>query len=347
MAEGIPGCSTVSLPVVVGLKVSLFLNQELKMVKITDKTQIKGGVDYTFVCSKIPFAVSCSSDLPHQEHNLMDLDLVIKMKIPLKNIKVSRMNLMGRNVRAVGFINQTVQCVHQGKISGTINLQAKVVRNLYEMFDVDCIASSKTYERLVGRKPPPVPDDDTMDTEEDDDESEEGDEDKEDDDEKEENDKDEEDDNPTEAVKDEDDKPSAEADKDEDNNGYKYVECNWDDFIDRNPYDEASLYPGEPIVFGDSDDEDYETAVIKISDRNYASVKVPRPKTPSSPAPRKPSGTKRKETFCKYCFLSGQPISVTYGHNIMDVTCPSMSDEDKERIHGPNWLPKMYGYYDD
>merc|ERR1712102_266208 len=106
---------------------------------------------------------------------------------------------MGRSVRAVGFINQTVQCVHQGKVSGTINLQAKVVRNLYELFDVDCIASAKTYERLVGRKPPPVPDDDTMDTEEDDDE-------------KEENDKDEEDDNPTEAVKDEDDKPSAEAD---------------------------------------------------------------------------------------------------------------------------------------
>ena len=321
------------------------------MVKITEKGQIKGGADYTFVCSKIPFAVSCSSELPHQEHNLIDLDLVIKMKIQLKNIKVSRLSLMGRSVRAVGFINQTVQCVHNGKISGTINLQAKVVRNLYDMFDVDCIASAKTYERLVGRKPPPAPDD-PMDIDEDDEDGEEADKDE---DNKDTTEDDEEDDDPAEADKDKDDKPSVEADKDEDDdNGYKYVECNWDDFIDRTPYDEASLYPGEPIVFGDSDDEDYETAVIKISDRNYATVNVPRsttvpsPLTTSKPAPTKPSapGTKSKGYFCKYCFLSGQPTSVTYGHNIMDVTCPSMSDEDKERIHGPNWLPKMFGYYD-
>ena len=319
------------------------------MVKITDSVQVKGGTDFTFVCSKIPFAVSCSSDLPHQEHNLIDLDLVIKMKIPLKNIKVSRLHLLGRSVRAVGFVNQTEQCVHNGKISGTINLQAKVVRNLYEMFDVDCITSAKTYERLVGRKPPSAPDD-PMDI--DDEDKEEADKDEDD---KERDEDDEEDDKPPEAVKDEENDSSAEADKDEDDgDGYKYVECNWDDFIDRTPYDEASLYPGEPIVFGDSDDEDYETAVIKISDRNYATVKVPRsttvpsPLTTSKPAPTKPSapGTKSKGYFCKYCFLSGQPISVTYGHNIMDVTCPSMTDEDKERIHGPNWLARMYGYPD-
>ena len=320
-------------------------------MKITDSVQVKGGTDFTFVCSKIPFAVSCSSNLPHLEHNLIDLDLVIKMKIQLKNIKVSRLHLLGHSFRAVGFVNQTVQCVHNGKISGTINLQAKVVRNLYEMFDVDCIASAKTYERLVGRKPPPAPDD-PMDTAEDDEHKEEADKDEDD---KESAEDEEENDKPPEAVKDQDDDSSAEADKDEDNDsGYKYIECNWDDFIDRTPYDEASLYPGEPIVFGDSDEEEYENAVIKISERNYATVKVPRPttvpspQTTSKPAPRKPSapGTKRKETFCKYCFLSGQPISVTYGHNIMDLTCPSMTDEDKERIHGPNWLPKMYGYYD-
>ena len=329
-------------------------------MKITDSVQVKGGTDFTFVCSKIPFAVSCSSNLPHLEHNLIDLDLVIKMKIQLKNIKVSRLHLLGHSVRAVGFVNQTVQCVHNGKISGTINLQAKVVRNLYEMFDVDCIASAKTYERLVGRKPPPAPDD-SMDTEEDEDREEAD---------KDEDDKEiagnpEESDTPAEAVKNEEDDPSAKADKDRNDNdddGYKYIECNWDDFIDRNPYDEESVYPGEPRVFVDSDeheeedeeDEDYETAVIKISDRNYATVKVPRsstvpsPQTTSKPTPKKPPapGTKKKETFCKYCFLSGQPISVTYGHNIMDVTCPSMTDEDKERIHGPNWLPKMYGYYD-
>ena len=321
------------------------------MTVITDKVPVKNGADYTFVCSRIPFAVSCSSILPHGDHNLIDMDLVLKMKIPLQRIKVERFSINGETVRTVGVISQTIQCVRHGRISGNIHLQAKVVRNLYDMFDVDCIASAKTYERLVGRKPPPAPDD-PMDIDEDDEDRVEADKDE---DNKDTTDDDEEDDDPAEADKDKDDKPSVEADKEEDDDdGYKYVECNWDDFIDRTPYDEASLYPGEPKVFGDSDDEDYETTVIKISDRNYATVKVPRsttvpsPLMTSKPTPTNPSapGTKSKEYFCKYCFLSGQPISVTYGHNIMDVTCPSMTDEDKERIHGPNWLPKMYGYND-
>ena len=52
------------------------------------------------------------------------------------------------------------------------------------------------------------------------------------------------------------------------------------------------------------------------------------------------------ETFCQFCFVSGQPIGVTHSHNVLDVTCPSMSHVDKERIHGPNWLAKMHGYND-
>ena len=173
--------------------------------------------------------------------------------------------------------------------------------------------------------------------------------------------KDEKDDISTEAEKDEENDISAAKVKenkrngDDEDDGYKYIECNWDDFIDRTPYDEESLYPGEPRVFGDSDDEeDYETSVIKISDRNFATVKIPRSTSPASrrtqprAAPKKPSasGTIKEATFCQYCFLSGQPVSVTHSHNILDVSCPSMTDEDKERIHGPNWLPKMYGYYD-
>ena len=34
----------------------------------------------------------------------------------------------------------------------------KVVRNLYENFNVDCIASAKTFERLIGKPPPKPPD---------------------------------------------------------------------------------------------------------------------------------------------------------------------------------------------
>ena len=129
------------------------------MVFVTDKVPVKNGSDYTFVCSRIPFAVSCSSILPHGEYNLIDLDLVLKMKIPLQRIKVERYSVMGESMRAVGFVSQTIQCVRQGRVSGNIHLQAKVVRDLYSMYNVDCIASRKTFTRLVGKCPPKPPDD--------------------------------------------------------------------------------------------------------------------------------------------------------------------------------------------
>ena len=106
------------------------------MVFITDKVPVKSGADYTFVCSKIPFAVSCSSYLPHGDHNLIDQDLAMKMKIPLQRIKVERYSLMGQTVRTVGFISQTIQCVQQGRVVGNIHFQAKVVRDLYSLYDV-------------------------------------------------------------------------------------------------------------------------------------------------------------------------------------------------------------------
>ena len=86
--------------------------------------------------------LSCSTDLPHGDVNLIDLDLVLKMKIPLRNIRVTRMSLLGHDVRAVGRIKQTVQCVHQGRVQGTVHLEAKVVRDLYSILNVDCLARS-------------------------------------------------------------------------------------------------------------------------------------------------------------------------------------------------------------
>ena len=135
------------------------IKEEKNFNIITDSVQVKGGADYTFVCRKIPFAVTCSTDLAPSAYNFIDLDLVNKMRIPLLNIKVTRMCLHGQDIRVVGAISQTVQCVSQGKIQGTVNLEAKVVRNLYDMFNVDCLASTKTFTRLTDRAPPEPPDD--------------------------------------------------------------------------------------------------------------------------------------------------------------------------------------------
>ena len=118
----------------------------------TDKVIVESGADFTFVCRKIPFAISCSESY-HGDTNLIDLDLVNKMKIPLRNIKVTRMSILGHDVRAVGRIKQTVQCVVNGQVQGCVHLEGKVIRDLFSLANVDCLASSRTYERLMGKKP--------------------------------------------------------------------------------------------------------------------------------------------------------------------------------------------------
>ena len=98
------------------------------------------------------------TELPHGDLNLIDLDLIKKMGIPLRNIKVTRMSLLGHDVHAVCCIKQTIQCVSKGRVQGTFHLQAKVVRDLYSILGVDCVASARTYSRLTGQEPPDPPD---------------------------------------------------------------------------------------------------------------------------------------------------------------------------------------------
>ena len=129
------------------------------MVEITDKVLTENGADFTFVCGKVPFAISCSSNLPHRSCNIIDLDLVNKMKIPLKNIRVTRISIQSHDLRCVGVVSQTIQCVVDGKISGTIHLYAKVVRDLYSAISTDCLASRRTFSRLMGSDPPEEPPD--------------------------------------------------------------------------------------------------------------------------------------------------------------------------------------------
>ena len=61
---------------------------------------------------------------------------------------------MVRKIRSVGTVDQTIQCVSDGKLQGTIHLSATVIRNLYDNFNVDCLASAKTFTKLVGNAPP-------------------------------------------------------------------------------------------------------------------------------------------------------------------------------------------------
>ena len=128
------------------------------MVIITSSSIVKE----TFLPDNITWRSSKPSatmtELPHGDLNLIDLDLIKKMGIPLRNIKVTRMSLLGHDVHAVCCIKQTIQCVSKGRVQGTFHLQAKVVRDLYSILGVDCVASARTYSRLTGQEPPDPPD---------------------------------------------------------------------------------------------------------------------------------------------------------------------------------------------
>ena len=311
------------------------------MTFITDKVAVKNGVDYTFVCSKIPFAVSCSSMLPHQEYNLMDLELVNRMKIPLQKIKVERCSILGQTFRSVGFVSQTVQCVRQGKISGNIHITARVVRDLLHELDVDFIASAKTYTRLVGKKPTPTVElmdlddnkvDDIVLADEGDDNTVLGDV-------GEDDNKDEEcqdvakDSNPLEvetiaAIKENDDHPDPDDGKDEEicigdipwNWGYK------------NDPSTSDYYPTSTTT----------NHVIHARDAPHQSIGKKKYLYKSNV--RNKDAEDDDEIFCKLCFSVGEPLSIVKSHYSLHISCPSMTDDEKETVYGPNWVARMHGY---
>ena len=286
---------------------------------ISDHVQVKNGADFSFVCSKIPFAVSCLSDLSRQNgNNLIDLDLVNKMKIPLTNIKVTRMMISGQSVRSVGFINQTVQCVRRGKVTGTIHLNARVIRDLYTMFDVDCIASASTYTRLMGREPPdPLDklgeDDDGLEDYGDlDDAAEEV---------------------PAtnmepEEVKDKEVTNHERTNDTNDDNWYgggdlnKIIEKDMKYlFSKKSPWSQVCSFP----------DDDYTGAITNVQfDNTNHSAQTP--STKSKPVPK----AKKDDDggHCNLCYVSDQPVEVFLSHHTLDPSCPSMTDQERRQLYG-------------
>ena len=284
---------------------STFYNPKKVKMKtiVTDKVIVPDGADYTFVCNKVPFAVSCSNMLPHAEVNLIDLDLVNKMKIPLRNIKVTRMSLLGHDVRAVGRIKQTVQCVVKGKVHGNVHLEAKVVRDLFSLLNVDCIASAKSYERLEGREPP-EPDEGYESTE----------------------------DVPNldgpAAAEDEDEDSEKEKEDDEANGVHDVAE-------DVPPDPGPSINPTEdqtPAVnsLPGYDDDDNST----VYNEDGYDMKPTRDQISEEYL------IDENIEYCRLCYVSGEPDHVTLHHGMFHPSCPWLTEVDKQRLGISSHQPK-------
>ena len=267
---------------------------------------------------------------------MIDLDLVNKMKIPLKHIKVTRMSVLGQSVRSVGFISQTVQCVRRGKVTGTIHLHARVIRDLYTLFDVDCVASSRTYTKLMGRKPPDPPDNDDEGIDElehlgdledvPDDIMEHAVKEKETDHEPRTND---DKGNPINNLEkdDIDDKWWGEGDL------LKIVEKDAEYLANKKPWWNTQIcsYPSD-------DYDDAVTTSPQFGTANHA-AHAPSIKTKPDVKPKKDDN----DTFCKLCNVTDQPATVYRSHHTFDPKCPSMTEQERKQLYGSHGARRKQG----
>ena len=292
----------------------------------TDKVIVESGADFTFVCRKIPFAISCS-EIYHGDTNLIDLDLVNKMKIPVRNIKVTRMSLLGHDVRAVGRIKQTVQCVVNGQVQGCVHLEGKVVRDLFSLVNVDCLASSRTYERLMGKKPPDIYDDEGYDSTGD---------------------------IPTLGGKEDEEIDKEEKGETEDSIA-EDDQKNEDppDPPDAKPPGNDQPIPSLQIIKSDNPN----LCVVEIESAKSSNIGNDAPAHNSNvyehfekfgPGPRDllefqlnsiSMNDEEEETdfHCDLCFHEGKPLKIVTNHDNRCPTCPSMTPAQKVRMFGPCW----------
>jgi hypothetical protein len=125
-------------------------NQTIPTMKIPDHHTSKlGSKDFVFQVNKWPFSITCNPLLPTITESFIDLALVKDMKIAMKKVECRNISYGGLTTKLVGTISQTVQVVYNGVPSGTMHLKAKVIRNLTNLYGVDCIAGQKLYKGLT------------------------------------------------------------------------------------------------------------------------------------------------------------------------------------------------------
>ena len=119
------------------------------MIKTDCHVDGLGTRDFVFSCHNRAFAATWSPLLPRPSETLIDLELTEFLDIPIKKIEARKFSFAGTETRVVGHISQTIQCVVNGKTSGTIHLKASVVRHLTKLYNMDCVAGGQMYKRLA------------------------------------------------------------------------------------------------------------------------------------------------------------------------------------------------------
>ena len=288
---------------------------------ITDKIAVENGIDFSFVCRKIPFAITCSTDFLGYGSNLIDMDLVNKMQIPIRNIKVKRMQILGQNVRSVGIVKQSIQCVINGKSVGTVHITAKVIRDLFSIFNVDCVASDNTYTKLTGKDPPSNNDD-----------------------------LGEEDDHAVNNIPNlGDDNADVEEEMEETPEKEEISSVENSNLVPGD-YD-SSHHLCKHRIYGckdcaelkrmwdERDNRDFDNNDAHHDDNSppFQILKKMVPCTSPLPYDQQPKLKKTQDDVCNLCYMENLPPEIFLSHPTLHPRCPSLSDADKKRLYGHKW----------
>ena len=118
--------------------------------------------EYVFVCRGRPFAVLVSPLLPTPTSNLLDYDLVRSLGLKLTDLQCRKFIFAGRKLRILGRVSTAVQCVQNGKVSGTFHIKGLVVSDLYTLLDTHCVASTRMKQQIAASESLVIPDDDEV-----------------------------------------------------------------------------------------------------------------------------------------------------------------------------------------
>jgi len=133
------------------------MQQILKMVNHTNKSKSTMTTTYQYgnddleyvLCSRgRPFVTLVSPTNPTPSSTLIDHNLVRELGLKISDLQCKKFYFGGEQLRVLGTISTTVQCVLDGFVCGSFQFRANVIEHLQTKFGVHSIAGMKLTKLL-------------------------------------------------------------------------------------------------------------------------------------------------------------------------------------------------------
>ena len=123
---------------------------QVKDNKVSTTFYQYGNDDEEYVlCSRgRPFVTLVSQNKTTPTSTLIDFGLVKELGLKMSDLQCKKFYFYGEQLRMLGTISTTVQCVQNGFICGSFQLRANVIEHLQKRFDVHSIAGMKLTKML-------------------------------------------------------------------------------------------------------------------------------------------------------------------------------------------------------